>query len=153
MRLYLMQHGRAKSKEEDPDRPLTDAGRTEVERVAAIAARAGVNVDAVLHSGKTRARQTAELLGSRLGPADVEAIEGVSPTDDPGAVAGLLGRSRAPTAVVGHLPHLSRLAGLLLTGSGDREPVEFRNGGLVCLERDQGRWRLLWALTPDVVVE
>ncbi len=36
MRLYLMQHGKSKSKDEDPDRSLTDDGRAEVERIAAV---------------------------------------------------------------------------------------------------------------------
>ncbi|MDX1660450.1 MAG: phosphohistidine phosphatase SixA [Gemmatimonadota bacterium] len=152
MRAYLMQHGLAKSKAEDPDRPLTDEGRAEVERVAAVAERAGVRVEAVLHSGKTRARQTAELLGARLGPANVEVIDGVSPMDDPGVVADRLEERAGSAAVVGHLPHLSRLAGLLLTGDADREVVAIRNAGLVCLEREGGSWRLLWAVTPDVIV-
>ncbi len=42
MQVYLVQHGLAKSKEEDPERPLTAAGREEVERVARAAAAAGV---------------------------------------------------------------------------------------------------------------
>lgn len=151
MRLYLMQHGLAKSKEEDPDRALTEAGRAEVERVAAVAERAGVHLDVVVHSGKTRARQTAELLAARLGPASVEAIGGISPTDDPALAADRLEGSAGPAAVVGHLPHLSRLAGLLLTGDPDREVVGIVNAGLVCLERDEGAWRLLWAVTPEVI--
>ncbi len=153
MRLYLMQHGLAKSKAEDPDRALTESGRAEVERVAGVAERAGVQVDVVVHSGKTRARQTAELLAARLGPATVEAIGGISPTDDPAMAADRLKGSVGPVAVVGHLPHLSRLAGLLLTGDPDREVVAIVNAGLVCLESDEGTWRLLWAVTPEVVVE
>lgn len=153
MRLYLMQHGVAKSKDEDPDRPLTDAGRAEVERVAAVAERAGVGLDVVLHSGKTRARQTAELLGARLGPAEVETTAGISPTDDPSIVADRLDDLGGSTALVGHLPHLSRLAGLLLAGDADREVVAIRNAGLVCLERDGEAWRLLWDVTPDVILE
>src|SRR3954451_14990890 len=34
MDLYLMQHGQATTETEDPERPLTDAGRTAVQRVA-----------------------------------------------------------------------------------------------------------------------
>lgn len=152
MRLYLMQHGAARSKEEDPDRPLTDAGRGEVERVVAVAERAGVKVDVALHSGKTRARQTAEILAGALGPARVEAVDVVSPLDDPAELGGRLEESEAPTAVVGHLPHLARLAGLLLAGDPEREPVAIVNAGLVCLERDEGTWRLRWAVTPEVIV-
>ena len=34
MKLYLVQHGEAKSKAEDPQRPLTERGREDVARVA-----------------------------------------------------------------------------------------------------------------------
>ena len=62
MRLYLMQHGKSKSKEEDPDRSLTDEGRSEVERVAAFLARTAPSESIpIRHSGKTRARETAAI--------------------------------------------------------------------------------------------
>jgi phosphohistidine phosphatase len=57
VRVYLVRHGEAKSEEEDPDRPLTDRGATEVRRVVGVAAGAGgVMVERIVHSGKTRAR-------------------------------------------------------------------------------------------------
>ncbi len=34
MKLYLVQHGEAKKKEEDPLRPLSESGREDVQRVA-----------------------------------------------------------------------------------------------------------------------
>ncbi|MDJ0848388.1 MAG: histidine phosphatase family protein [Myxococcota bacterium] len=61
MRVYLVQHGLAKSKDLDPARPLTDAGRDEAERVARAVAAAGVDPALILHSGKSRAEQTAEI--------------------------------------------------------------------------------------------
>ena len=68
MRLYLMQHGKSKSKEEDPDRSLTDKGRSEVERVAAFLARTAPSESIpIRHSAKTRARETAEALGRYVG--------------------------------------------------------------------------------------
>ena len=59
MRLYLVQHGEAKSKTEDPQRPLTERGREDVARVAAFAASAGLQVGQIRHSGKRRAEETA----------------------------------------------------------------------------------------------
>jgi phosphohistidine phosphatase SixA len=37
--LYLVQHGDAKSEAEDPERPLTERGRSDVARLAALLAR------------------------------------------------------------------------------------------------------------------
>jgi phosphohistidine phosphatase len=84
MRLYLVQHGEAKREEEDPSRPLTENGRIEVERVAEFLARAGVKVDRILHSGRLRAAQTAEILARHLRPSKgVERAEGLDPLADP----------------------------------------------------------------------
>jgi phosphohistidine phosphatase len=83
VRVYLVQHGEAKSEEEDPDRPLTDRGATEVRRVAGVAAGAGsVMVERIVHSGKTRARQTAAVWGEALG-VPIDETDGLAPRDDP----------------------------------------------------------------------
>ena len=57
--VYLVQHGQAEPKDKDPERPLTAEGRQTVERVAAWAVRAGIEMGQVRHSGKLRAEQTA----------------------------------------------------------------------------------------------
>jgi len=54
--------------------------------------------------------------------------------------------------LVGHLPHLSRLASRLICGDEERKVVSFQMGGVVCLERDaEGNWSVRWALTPELV--
>jgi phosphohistidine phosphatase len=50
--------------------------------------------------------------------------------------------------LVGHLPHLARLAGLLLIGAADRSVVKFRQGGLVGLERTDTAWVVVVVLLP-----
>ena len=153
MRLYLVQHGEAKREEEDPSRPLTDRGREEVRRVAEYAARIGVKVDRIIHSGKLRAAQTAEIMAEALKPPKgVERADGLDPLADPKIWAERLREVGEDLMIVGHLPHLSRLASLLLTGREDLEPVKFRMGGVVCLERDEaGKWSVLWAIRPETV--
>lgn len=146
-----MQHGEATREEEDSARPLTDRGRDEVLRVARAAKRAGVTVEAVFHSGKLRAQQTADVLADVLRPRAVGQLEALAPKDDPAVAARAIDSLHASTIVVGHLPHLSRLAGLLVTGDMDSEPIAFRMGGIVCLERGEAGWRVKWILTPEVV--
>jgi phosphohistidine phosphatase len=53
--------------------------------------------------------------------------------------------------VVGHLPHLSRLAALLLTGDPAKEVVKFRYSGVLALTKEQGRWSVAWYITPDIL--
>ena len=82
-KLYLIQHGEAKSKDEDPAKPLTEHGAAVVETMAAWAARAGVTASEIRHSGKRRAEQTAGILGRHLAPhRGVVAAEGLNPKDD-----------------------------------------------------------------------
>ena len=46
--------------------------------------------------------------------------------------------------LVGHLPHLTRLAALLLTGVADDAVIQFQQGGLFDLERTDTRWVVGW---------
>ncbi len=152
MKLYLIQHGISEPKEVDPDRPLTMRGKDETRRMAEFI-RSGVEAERILHSGKTRAKQTAEIFAEHLDLKEgVEAAEGLDPLEDPQLWAKRLEGEDRNLMLVGHLPHLSRLASLLLCGDPQREVIRFRNSGVVCLERDdQGRWSLQWMVTPEVV--
>ena len=53
MELYLIQHGQAMTKEQNPDRPLSEEGRAAVRRTAETAVKLGIEV-------------TSSLLGSGL---------------------------------------------------------------------------------------
>ena len=149
MRLYLVQHGQATSEVEDPERPLTDQGVDDVERVARYAvAKLSVGADRVVHSGKTRARQTAEIWRGLL-DADGDQADALAPNDDPTTWVERLEAESEDLMLVGHLPHLGRLAALLLTGDADRAVIRFRQGGLVGVERTDTRWAVSVVLPPD----
>jgi phosphohistidine phosphatase len=152
MTLYLVQHGRSLPSEEDPEQGLSGEGRSAVERTAARAWAMGLEVSAIVHSGKKRAMQTAEILAAHLTPETRPLMEqGLAPLDDVKAFAcSLPGRDRV--MVVGHLPFMERLASLLVTGAPDRPVIRFTNGGIVCLEQEPGTdaWAIRWALTPDM---
>jgi phosphohistidine phosphatase len=153
MKVYLMQHGEAQPKDVDPTRPLTERGRQEVQRVATFAERFGLKVNQIRHSGKTRAEQTANILSEALSPpGGVVAVSGLAPLDDVQPVADGLAREQQPVMLVGHLPFMARLTGLLVTGNPDRSVVQFRNGGIVCLayEEEKETWLVTWVLTPEM---
>ena len=151
MRLYLVQHGEARSEAEDPTRPLMEKGRTEVRRVAAAAQNLAVSPVKILHSGKLRAQQTAELFAEALHPSKgIEAASGLSPNDPVQPWRERLNQQDADFMLVGHLPHLDRLASLLLCGDERAEIIRFRYAAVVCLEREGTRWAVQWILTPDM---
>jgi phosphohistidine phosphatase len=152
MILYLVQHGEAKSEAEDPERSLTEAGAAVVEQMADWAARTGLVADRIGHSGKRRAEQTASILAKRLKPIQgVAAIGGLNPGDDVRATARSLQSDQGRVMLVGHLPHLGRLASLLLLGDPEWGIVRFRNAGIVRLSSQEGKWGLDWAITPDLL--
>jgi phosphohistidine phosphatase len=151
VRLYLVQHGQAKSEAEDPERPLTDQGAEDVARVAGHAVdRPGVHPGRVVHSGKTRARQTAELWG-RLLHTGVEQADAMAPNDDPKPWVERVAKETDDLMTVGHLPHLARLARRLLTGAPGEPVVGFEPGGLVALERTDSGWIVTLVLPPGAV--
>ncbi len=152
MAIYLVQHGKNEPKDVDPEKGLSRQGRAEVERIAQVAAGYGVVVDRILHSGKKRARQTAEIMAGALAPRKgVEAREGLAPLDDVASIAGQLDPS-TNTMLVGHLPFMARLSAFLVTGNADRPVFKFQNGGIVCIDRQEGDdfWVIRWTLMPNI---
>jgi phosphohistidine phosphatase len=150
MPVYLMRHGDAKSEAEDPARPLSDRGRAQVERVARLLAGRGVAVAEIRHSGLLRARQTAEVLAAHLHPArGVRAVEGLAPNDDPAQARAECEGAVEPLALVGHLPHLARLATALLGPDPGREPIQFETAAVACLGQGELGWALEWLVGPD----
>ena len=63
MRIYLVQHGKAKPAEEDPARGLSEEGYLEVKQVADFLAGLRITVSLIQHSGKKRAEETAHEIG------------------------------------------------------------------------------------------
>jgi len=151
--LYLVQHGDAKREEEDPSRPLSDKGREDVRKVASYASRMKIEVDEVLHSGKLRAKQTAEILSEHLKIENgISETDSIAPLDNPLIWAERLKDRTTSLMLVGHLPHLAKLSSLLLCGDMEKNAVAFRMGGIVCLKRDDtGKWSLQWMITPEIL--
>jgi phosphohistidine phosphatase len=154
MFLYLVQHAEAKGKEEDPARDLTEKGRQDVERVARYLNGLQVQVRQIFQSGKTRAQSTAAILAAQVqATAGVSAAPGLAPLDDPDIWAERLASLDEDVMLVGHLPHLGRLAGLLLSGDKERSVINFQMGGVVRLRRlGAGWWAVDWLVVPDIVL-
>ena len=110
---------------------------------------AAVGIAEIRHSGLARARQTAEILAARLAsPRGVREVGGLRPNDDPAVVRSGLEAARDSVMLVGHLPHLARLASLLLAGDPAAVPIRFAPGAVACLTREDDGWALEWLVTP-----
>ena len=153
MPLYLVRHGEALSEAADPDRSLTEAGKATAHAMAKLAAAFNIPVSQIFHSGKTRARQTADIFSKYLKPAaGVKAIKAINPNDDATKIAPELDPA-LNTMLVGHLPFMERLVSYLITGSPDQSIIKFQTGGIVCLDRIEKNksWHIKWALMPKMV--
>ncbi len=153
MKVYLVQHGIPKSEQEDPQRPLSLEGRAEARKMAEHLDSKGFTVKAIYHSPKLRARETAEIFAEVLRPETLEEAEGLKPLDEPGLWAEKLNKQsrEGDIMLVGHLPHLQKLASLLLVKDPERSLVAFRQAGVVCLEKTDTDWLLRWALVPELL--
>jgi phosphohistidine phosphatase len=152
VKLYLVQHGDALAKNIDPGRPLSEMGQLDVERMAGAFAE-HIEISRVIHSGKTRARQTAETLAGYIdSELPVEIFNSINPNDPVEAFAQLVDDWSEDLLVVGHLPFMSKLVSLLLTGSAEEAVVSYSPGSIVCLESTgEGGWQLLWMVRPELL--
>ena len=153
MKLYLVQHGEALTKEVDPGRPLSPQGEQDVKRLADYLFQRGITMATIVHSGKMRAHQTADILAEKiLLRGEAMAIKGIDPNDPVEDFVRKIPKYKHDTLLVGHLPFLARLVAYLITGNSQPVIVGYVPGSIVCLEMDPDRnWRISWMLRPECI--
>jgi phosphohistidine phosphatase len=153
MRVYLMRHGKPEPAENRPERPLSNEGRNDVERIADFLRRAGTKIEQALHSGRARSRETATIMASRLNPElEPQESPGLAPLDDVIGIANQIRAAKKDLLIAGHMPHLGKLMSLLVVGDQFAPLVKFPQGCVVCLERDEtDRWSTVWILVPEIM--
>ncbi len=152
MALFVVQHGKNRPASADAEKGLSVEGKEATERMVAVADGYGVSVSRILHSGKKRARETAEIIAAVLRPEQgLAATDGMNPMDDVRAFKNHLDLA-SNVMLVGHLPFLERLIGLLVCDDPDRTVFKLQNSGILCLDRDPeiDHAVIRWALMPTV---
>ncbi len=151
MRLYLAQHALACDKNDNAARPLSNQGREDIARTAGfLSLFEKPRPSMILHSDKLRAIQSAAMFAEAWGNLPTRIHPALAPNSDPHNLLPMLTTSHDDLMLVSHLPLLARLAGLLLCDDAEREPICFRNGGVLCLQRTEERWSLLWQINPTL---
>src|SRR5262249_58191112 len=126
--LYLVHHGEAVGPEIDARRPLSPYGRTAVDRTAADTAAKGARPSVVWHSGKLRAKQTAEAFWRACNAlAEFAATRDLQPDDPAQWIRDRLRGETRDILIAGHFTHLPRLLSLLVVGG--EAGVEFPING------------------------
>jgi phosphohistidine phosphatase len=152
MLVYLVRHGEALSEEEDSARPLSEPGIYHVNLICGLLARnIAIKPGHIYHSPKTRASETAALMSEALSGSPAPSVHsGLLPQDNPSIWGNLLPEMEKDVLLVGHLPHLSRLASLLLLRDKEREIIDFSPATVLCMEKTYD-WKVKWMLSPRVL--
>jgi phosphohistidine phosphatase len=151
MRLYLVQHGEAKSEAEDLERSLTVRGEEETIKISSAVKKLSIRPSRIYHSGKKRAEQTAGIIATALNLSP-QLGQGLNPNDDIRPWVERISRETENLMLVGHLPFLEKLASLLVCGDEGAKAVMFRYSAILCLEKKEPRkWAVDWVLKPEMV--
>jgi phosphohistidine phosphatase len=154
MNLYLIQHAEAKREDEDPERHLSEKGLNDIKKVASfVSKQMNIQMKNIMHSGKTRAKETAQVLCDYLKPPEgIKEIDGLEPMADPSIWMNRLTETKEDIIIVGHLPHLSKLSAGLLCQDENKKIIDFRMAGIVCLKKDETEiWSVQWMVIPHMV--
>lgn len=151
--LYLVRHADALEAEHDELRPLSPRGGAQIAALAKFLARTGTfRPDELWHSPLVRARETAQLLRQHLAlQAPLVLKPDLRPEDDPAATARRLHQLQHPIAIVGHEPHLSALASLLVRGAAEPPVFIMKKSAVLALEPAGSCWLVHWHVSPDVI--
>jgi len=147
MKLYLIQHGISLPEEKDPEKPLSPEGKEETQRTAEFLKKKNIKVDAVWHSPKLRAMQTAQIVANSIFSSETKERNDLNPLDSVENFPQEIKSLDKNLMIIGHLPFLQKLASLLLSGSETNQYIYFKNSGVVCLEYTD-TWKIAWMITP-----
>jgi phosphohistidine phosphatase len=136
----------------DEVRPLSGKGQKQARRLGKFLAEVGFTPDAIITSPKTRARETAEILGDALG-VDISIDDRLGGGLDAVSIEAILfdaGEPKRPL-LVGHDPDLSDLTGWI-TGATS---VTLKKGALARIDTvrpiSQASGALRWLVPPDLL--
>ena len=137
MRLYLVRHGKALPNQTDSIRPLSEVGIKQTQHIAALLGSSGlIKVPRIYHSAYLRSKQTAEIFASHLTPTPaLELMENITPYDSPEPCLNILNNLKEDTILVGHQPHLSIIALMLLTPEESNMEILFDYTTVICLQK------------------
>lgn len=151
--VYLVRHADAIDLADDAARPLSPNGREEVAALARFLTPSNAfQPTAIWHSPLVRAKETAELLkrGLKLHTSLTEHAE-LIPEAEPDAILHKLQGQREIIALVGHEPHMSALASLMVTGHSRPLAFVVKKATVIALEFAGRKWQVRWQISPEIV--
>lgn len=153
MHLYLIRHAHALDGDNDAARPLSPKGRKQVRALGRLLREAeAFEAVEIWHSSLRRAGETAAALAARLKTkARLVEMGGLRPGDAGDSILRKLNELRRPVAVVGHEPHLSALASLLVVGKAAPSRFVLKKCAALRLDKVDGVWAVRWHISPELI--
>lgn len=153
MKVVLVHHVHALTKEQDPQRHISERGRAQAERLGARLQAIGFAPARILHSEAQWTTDTAVVVAAAMGCAGRTA-QAAYPINTGDAVAPFLAEIAAgggDLMMCGHVDYLLRAASALVCGDESRKVVEFKpgNGTAVGLEGAGANWVVTFAWRDD----
>jgi phosphohistidine phosphatase len=155
MEIYLMQHGHALPKEQDPDEGLSPQGEARIHASGKALKKMGIELDVILSSPKKRSRQTAAIVAEEVRfpherITEMDKVKAMTPPEETlKALTEYAGKKRI--LIAGHLPSVAEVASFLLT-EGSKATMEFERGGCCRIDVEElptHSGHLIWYLTPE----
>lgn len=144
MKLYIMRHGHAEPlPDAEGHRHLSSQGRKELAQLAVFLREKQFQVSQIQHSEKTRARETAEIIGAGFCLTQNKAL---NPEADLDKLLMQLEAEQEDILLVSHMPLVSELVGCLVAKNPRYDLIAFSPGTVVCLEKYNERWLIDWVL-------
>jgi phosphohistidine phosphatase len=134
----IVQHGDNISKEENPDKPLSTKGRDQIQNLVNFLNVIKWYPERIIHSGKLRAAETAEIAGKGTGCTLIEVEEYLDPKDDPARLVKELGERDENILVVGHMPFLGELV-KKITNSTENDIIDITHGSPLMITKKDNR--------------
>ncbi len=155
MEIYLVRHGAAYTKEEDPERQLNNDGVNQCHLTGRALKRLDITFDLIVSSPKVRARQTSEIIADEIGYSqkEIKATDTLEPTALPKDTVLYLNNFTGIKRLMlaGHLPLLGHLASELLSNTSHIS-LNFEPGA-VChiniLQPNSHTGDFRWFLAPE----
>jgi phosphohistidine phosphatase len=153
MLLYLIRHAHALDALDDDARQLSPKGERQIEALAKfLALTTAFGPTEMWHSPLVRARDTALRLTRALQlKAPLRELRGLRPESDPEEIVRQLARAPEHLALVGHEPHLSACASLLLAGRSMPAIVVMEKAAVIALEGEANYWAVRWHISPGLL--
>lgn len=156
LQLHFLRHADAGDPEgwtgDDAQRPLSDKGELQAERLGSFLSEVGFQPDAIISSPKVRARRTGEVVGAAVG-VGVHLDERLAGGFDPATVDAILADAGNPArpVLVGHDPDFSQVLGWLANADG----LTMKKGAFARVDVRgpvaDGRGTLRWLIAPDLL--